>query len=106
MVYLCNTDEPQTVFIPKNGAGHDGPMTFRMRSTVGHDVTVDDVKDLNTSGLYYDIAVALPSGTADGEYEYALTAGELVLSEGIAVIGGQSKAHEYDRSIEYRQYGQ
>lgn len=106
MVYLCNTDEPQTVFVPKNGVEHDGPMAFSLRSTVGHGVTVDGVTDLNTSGLYYNIAVALPAAMPGGEYEYALTAGELVLSEGIAVIGESAKVHEYEKNIEYRQYGQ
>lgn len=104
MIYLRNTDEPQPVFIPKNGVEYGGFLTFRMRGTVGHDVTVDGVSDLNTSGLYYNIAAALPSGMADGEYEYTLSAGELVLSEGIAIIGGNQKRHEYEKATEYRQY--
>ena len=59
--------------------------------------------DLNTSALYYRVAVALPSDLADGEYEYTLADEVGTLSTGIAYVGELARPTETDTHIEYEQ---
>ena len=107
MVYLENTTEAQPLFIPRSRADVFGRLTLALRSTVGLEIVVDaEAIDLDTTPLYYRVAVALPEGTATGEYEYTLAVGEELMSSGLLVIGENSTASQYNKEITYEQYEQ
>ena len=107
MLYLQNTTESQVLFVPKNGAVPSGDLVFKAKSTINLDVEIDeDVTDLNTSNLYFNLAIALPAGLPNGEYEYTLAAGEeeIMVASGLLVIGENFHPNQYNKAITYEQY--
>lgn len=104
MIYLNNMTDAQVLFIPKSEQT-SGALTLRLKNNMEKVITINNVIDLNTSSLYYNVAVSLPSGTSEGEYEYSLMKGELVLSTGLLVVGcSPSSVSQYEKSIQYEQY--
>lgn len=104
MFYLENTTEAQPLFIPRSRAESFGRLTLALRSTVGLEIIVDaEAIDLDTTQLYYRVAVALPDGTAQGEYEYTLSDDTGALATGIAYIGDLDRPTETDNTITYEQ---
>lgn len=105
MIYLQNNTESQGVFVPKNGAVPSGDLVFKAKSTIDLAVEINQVvTDLNTSDLYFNLAVTLPAGLPNGEYEYSLMVEETLLSSGLLVIGENSHPKEYNKEIQYEQY--
>ena len=104
MIYLQNTNESQVLFVPKNGAEASGELTLKMRNTIDQDFIIDGVLDLKTSDLYFNLSITLPEDCPDGEYEYALMDGNIVLSTGILVLESAEARTEYDKDIVYEQY--
>ena len=104
MIYLQNTTESQVLYVPKNGTEASGELTLQVRNTIDQDFVIDQVLDLNTSYLYYNLAIALPAGCPDGEYEYALMDDGIVLSTGILILESSQSRNEYNKDIEYEQY--
>lgn len=105
MVYLQNSTESQVMFIPRNGVTPQGDLVFKAKSTIDLAVEIDQVvTDLQTSDLYFNLAVTLQAGLPNGEYEYSLTAGEILVSSGLLVIGDNSRPSEYNKNIVYEQY--
>ena len=105
MIYLQNTTESQVMFIPKNGKSPQGDLVFKAKSTIDLEVEINQVvTDLQTSDLYFNLAVTLNAGLPNGEYEYSLSVGEILVSSGLLVIGENSKPSEYNKVITYEQY--
>ena len=105
MIYLQNTTEPQVVFVPKSGAVPEGNLVFQAKSAIDLDFKIAQiVTDLRTSDLYFNLAIALPSGLPDGEYEYYLGVGAQLLATGLLVIGESPESSEYQKEITYEQY--
>lgn len=105
MVYLNNTQEAQTIFIPKVFTGATGNLSLHLRNTIDLDVVIDDVIDIQTSDLYFNLSISLPVGMVDGEYEYSLSDNGEILSTGILVIGEMTaQTEQYNKSIQYEQY--
>ena len=105
MIYLQNTTESQVMFIPRSDDVPQGDLVFKARSTIDLEVKIDEVvTDLQTTDLYFNLAISLPAGVPNGEYEYTLVVGETTLSTGILVIGENSRPSEYDKDITYEQY--
>lgn len=104
MIYLTNISDAQILMIPKNGGIVTGEMSLVMRNTTDQQETTLSVTDMNTSGLYFHLAVALPEGIADGEYQYTLKNGNIQLSCGLLYIGDLQSASQYERTITYQQY--
>ena len=107
MIYLTNTTDAQVVFVPRDTAICGGTLTFRATSTVELKKILDCVVlDLQSTKIYYNIALALPSDATPGEYEYVLKSGDAVVSTGLLVVGEYTVdvAGEYDKPITYEQY--
>lgn len=104
MIYLTNISDAQILMIPKNGGIVTGEMSLVMRNTTDQKETTLSVTDMNTSGLYFHLAVALPEGIADGEYQYTLKNGNIQVSCGLLYIGDLQSASQYERTITYQQY--
>ena len=100
-----NTTDSQVLFVPKNGTIESGELTLKARNTIDNDFIIDTMVDINTSDLYFNLAVTLPAGFPDGEYEYALMDNDIVLSTGILILeSAESSKTEYNKDIEYEQY--
>ena len=104
MIYLKNIPDAQILMIPRNGGIVTGEMSLVLRNTTDQQETTLSVTDLNTSGLYFNLAVALPEGLADGEYQYTLKDGNIQVSCGLLYIGDLQSPSEYERTITYQQY--
>ena len=105
MIYLQNITESQVMFIPRTGMTPQGDLVFKAKSTIDLEVEINQVvTDLQTSDLYFNLAVTLNAGLPDGEYEYSLLAGEILVSSGLLVIGENGKTSEYNKVITYEQY--
>jgi hypothetical protein len=82
-----------------------GDLVFKAVSTIDLDEKVNQaVTDLQTSEMYFNIAVSLPGDVPDGEYAYSICMGDSVLSSGLLVIGENTYPSEYDKDITYEQY--
>lgn len=104
MIYLHNTSEAQVIFIPRNGVTPEGDLVFKAKSTIDLTDFSQVVTDLQTSDLYYNLAVTLPADLPDGEYDYSLAVGDTILSSGLLVIGENFSPSEYNKTITYEQY--
>ena len=104
MIYLKNISDAQILMIPRNGGIVTGEMTLVMRNTTDlHEITLS-VTDLNTSGLYFNLAVALPGGLVDGEYQYSLKNGNIQVSCGLLYVGDLQSPSQHETTITYKQY--
>ena len=104
MIYLMNISDAQILMIPRNGGIVTGKMTLLMRNTTDLQETTLSVTDLNTSGLYFNLAVALPGGLADGEYQYSLKNGNIQVSCGLLYVGDLQSPSQHETTITYKQY--
>lgn len=106
MIYLQNTQEAQVVYVPRSdGSRPQGDLVFKATNTINLEEGINQaVTDLQTSDLYFNLAIELPAGLTDGEYEYTLSAEGETLSTGLLVVGDYSKPNEYDKNITYEQY--
>ena len=104
MIYLKNISDAQILMIPRNGGIVTGEMSLVIRNTTDLKETTLSVTDLNTSGHYFNLAVALPGGLADGEYQYSLKDGNIQLSCGLLYVGDLQSPSQHDTTITYKQY--
>lgn len=104
MIYLKNISDAQVLMIPRNGGIVTGEMTLVMRNTTDLQETTLYVTDLNTSGLYFNLAVTLPGGLADGEYQYSLKNGNIQVSCGLLYVGDLQSPSQHETTITYKQY--
>lgn len=104
MIYLKNISDAQVLMIPRNGGIVTGEMALVMRNTTDLQETTLSVTDLNTSGLYFNLAVALPGGLADGEYQYSLKNGNIQVSCGLLYVGDLQSPSQHETTITYKQY--
>lgn len=104
MIYLKNISDAQILMIPRNGGIVTGEMSLVIRNTTDLKETTLSVTDLNTSGHYFNLAVALPGGLADGEYQYSLKDGNIQVSCGLLYVGDLQSPSQHDTTITYKQY--
>lgn len=106
MIYLQNTQEAQVVYIPRdNRMVTQGDLVFKAKNTINLVEEIDlFVSDLQLSDLYFYLAVILPEGVTDGEYEYELKFEDTILSSGLLVVGDYAKPDQHNTEIEYKQY--
>ena len=105
MIYLQNTTESQVMFVPRSDAVPQGDLVFKARNTIDLEAEINEVvTDLQTSDLYFNLAISLPADLPNGEYEYTLAVREISLSTGLLVIGENSHPSEYNKEITYEQY--
>lgn len=104
MVYLKNISDAQILMIPKNGVTSAGELTLVVRNTTDQDGFTLSATDLNTSGLYFNLAVTLPENAVNGEYQYSLKDGEIQVSCGLLIIGDLQSPYQHEETIKYQQY--
>ena len=104
MIYFKNISDAKILMIPRNGEIVTGEMALVMRNTTDLQETTLSVTDLNTSGIYFNLAVALPGGLADGEYQYSLKDGNIQVSCGLLYVGDMQSPSQHETTITYKQY--
>ena len=116
MIYWPKQADEFTIRIP-NATGYipaagDPAVWLEIRNNVGLKVYGTGMEPDEITPLYFvktDVSGwTVPEGAADGEYTYTLRlgAGGIVLSEGLLVVGDYTpERKEYDKKIEYKQYG-
>ena len=104
MIYLKNISEEQTILVPRNGEMVTGDVTLVMCNTTDHQEVTLPVREQTTSQSYVKIAVALPEGLADGEYQYTLKDGNILVSQGLLYIGDLQSPMQNEKIITYKQY--
>ena len=106
MIYLKNTpSKQQSVKIP-TASPLAGAIVVTLFSTVERREVLQVAGTAGAKRLYVEVAVTLPKGLADGEYEYQVKAGKAVTDTGVAVIGDYVGEKQYKESFEYKQYGE
>ena len=81
-----------------------GDVTLVMCNTTDHQEATLPVREQATSQGYVKMAVALPEGLADGEYQYTLKDGNTLVSQGLLYIGDLKSTSQYEKTIRYKQY--
>ena len=119
MLYIKNIPGQQSVWIPCNGILPDpaGVTGFRLRSTTDLTEYATFAVLALTPGVipilfkvFIDLSLIPIEGHQKGEYEYTLynipvgATEEIIISSGLAVIGGYTKPSEYNKEITYEQY--
>lgn len=75
-----------------------------IKNTIDLTETSVSVESLMSTEIYYNIAVTLPDGLPDGEYEYHLSMGNELLSSGLLILGENFQPSQLQREIAYTQY--
>ena len=105
MLYLQKTEEVQILLVPRNVAIPSGDLVFKAKSTIDLATEIDIyVINIDVSAIYMQMAVVVPEGCPNGEYEYTVSVGETVLSTGLLIIGENTQPDQYNHAIEYEQY--
>ena len=104
MIYLKNISEEQTILVPRNGEVVTGDVTLVMCNTTDHREVTLPVREQTTSQSYVKMVIALPEGLADGEYQYNLMDGNILVSQGLLYIGDLHSTSQYEKTIRYKQY--
>lgn len=104
MIYLKNKAEAQTLMIPRNGEVVTGDISLILRNTTDFQGGTLSVLDLNTSGIYFNLAVVIPGDLADGEYHYQLMMGDILVSCGLLYVGDLQSPNQHETTITYTQY--
>ena len=104
MIYLKNISEEQIILVPRNGEMVTGDVTLVVCNTTDHQEVTLPVREQTTSQIYIKMAVALPEGLVDGEYQYTLKDGNILVSQGLLYIGDLHSTSQYENTIRYKQY--
>ena len=106
MLNIVNTTAPQGLLVPiAETIVPQEQIVLRLKSTMTHREYSFEVTDLQTSHMYYNIALVLPESIDPGEYNYQLVSGGDILSNGLAIVGEYGRElTEYEKTIEYEQY--
>ena len=102
MIYLKNISDAQILMIPRNGGIVTGEMSLVMRNTTDLQETTLSVTDLNTSGLYFNLAVSLLGVLANGEYQYSLKNGTFQVPCGLLYVGDLKIPSQHETTLTYK----
>ena len=109
MIYFILSDQPQQVYIPRNGFTPGGELTFSLRSTSGLNSVATTVSDWEVAGCFIRFNFAAPAGLIGGEWEFSLSVGSdapITLATGLLrVLEEKAAGKQYNENIEYKQYG-
>lgn len=115
MIYWPITADALDCYIP-NATGYtpadgDPDLFLELRSNVNLTAVTMTVTPASVTPLYFRFSFdgwTIPDGMVEGEYTYTLRLGEggVVLGSGLLIVGDYAAEREqYDKSIEYEQYG-
>ena len=83
-------------------------MLLKITNNVTHNTTsFTDLADIGSSMLFYTFNITLPSGLDDGEYQYELFDGNMIVASGLLQIGdyvANNKTYTAQKINGYVQY--
>lgn len=105
MIYLQNRRESQAVLVPKTMQIPDGELVMKARSTIDLETEINvRVLDLHISNNYMYLAMRVPEGCPNGEYQYQIQVDGEVVASGLMMLGDFSSPDQYEKPISYEQY--
>lgn len=106
MIYLKNTEESQTLLMPRCLTVTAYDFQLVITSTVTRKVVFSDtVSDRGSLRHYYRFSVSLPEATDNGEYAYELRHGGKAVASGLMIVGDYKPQNNvYDTTTEIKQY--
>lgn len=109
---MVNVPDPVNIpalYFPTNGHSIEGPLVLAVRSTHDEGGGIElAVERWTIKGIFVQVEVEMPEAIHAGEWEYTLVSAAGVISSGIMMVGpmpADAPAVEYNRVIEYREYG-
>lgn len=104
MLYLKNITDSQDLRIPRDGNMTTGFKSLILKSTIDQDERIFNISSSGNSANYFEFKITLQDNMPNGEYEYTLKDGGLVLSRGLLILGDVESHEEYNKTITYEQY--
>lgn len=104
MIYLENAPNLQQVVAVPTASPLYGAAAFSLFSTVDRREVYQAAVISSGKRLTVSVAVTLPEGLSDGEYEYRIHADGVTLESGLAVIGAAPAEKQYKETFEYKQF--
>ena len=106
MIYLQDTNEDQTIWVPKSFSSSVTSFAMIFHSTTGLENIVTEVTD-EGEGDYYKFTVNVQGlALTPGEWEYTVTSFGTVMASGILTVVSDELEYRkiYDKNITYEQY--
>lgn len=110
MVYIDANENTQQVYFPRNGFTPSGDLRLTAVSTIDRVEVEFTVFSWEVAGAFLRLVLGLPEDLFAGEWEFTLTD---VSDASTAVAGGivsvreeESATHQYNVTINYKQYGE
>ena len=107
MLYITLDKNIQQAYVPRNGFTAQ-PVSLEAVSTSDRGIGASFVlHQVHTTGAFFNITLGLLEGLHDGEWEWTLT-----LEDGNTITGlmqvaaSQDGAVQYNKEIQYKQYGE
>lgn len=107
MIYINNITQSQNIALPlytKTGGNVFDLYVKRSTTTAGSYVNIP-ITYVSQDRLFVNVSVVLPTGMADGEYEYRLRENGQIVGGGILSITGVKYADiQHEQQITYKEY--
>lgn len=107
MVYIAETTDTQVIRIPRSIEGLQGEIKLTLRNNTERKATpvLALCTDTGISQYYYLLDVVFQKKPKKGEYEYTLTIGNDVASNGLVIVGDYGTGNKtYVNNTTYEQY--
>lgn len=102
MIYIANQQGSQDVYIPTIVS--EGITHLRMHNIITNEDVVINITNSVKEDDYVKVTISIPA-MDEGEWEYHLMQGDIVVGKGLAIIGEyKSNNNQYNYEQEYRQY--
>ena len=107
MLYIILDKNIQQVYVPRNGFTAQ-PVSLEAVSTSDRGIGASfALYEARTTGAFFLITLGLMEGLHEGEWEWTLTLDDDNTVNGLMqVVASENDAAEYNKEIQYSQYGE
>ena len=107
MLYITLDKNIQQAYIPRNGFTAQ-PVSLEAVSTSDRGIGASfAIHEVQTTGAFFLITLGLMEGFHEGEWEWTLTLDDGNTVNGLMqVLASQEDAAQYNKEIQYKQYGE
>ena len=107
MLYITLDKNIQQAYIPRNGFTAQ-PVSLEAVSTSDRGIGASfALYEAQTTGAFFLITLGVMEGLHEGEWEWTLTLEDCIIFIGfIQLLASQDDAVQYNKEIQYKQYGE
>lgn len=107
MLYITLDKNIQQAYVPRNGFTAQ-PVSLEAISTSDRGIGASFVlHEVQTTGAFFLITLGLQEGLHEGEWEWTMTLNDGNTVTGLMqVVASQDDAVQYNKEIQYKQYGE